>query len=82
MKKNYFLIGLLALGLGMSVASCGDDAPVTDGGNDYGQNDDNNNGGNNGSDDQTEVEKAQNLDYTAENAAAGATTLHTCLTSS
>lgn len=70
MKKNYFLIGLLALGLGMSVASCGDDDPVTDGGNDYGQNDDNNNGGNSDSDDQTEVEKAQNLDYTAENAAA------------
>ena len=55
MKKNYFFIGLLALGLGMSVASCGDDDPA--------------NNGNNG-DNQSEVEKAQNLDYTAENAAA------------
>ncbi len=58
MKKNYFLIGLLALGLGLSVASCGDDDPVDDG----------NKGGQ--TTEQTEEEKAQNLDYTSENAAA------------
>lgn len=67
MKKNYFLIGLLALGLGMSVASCGDDEPANGGGN-YGQND--NNGGNNGGDEEISVEEAQNLDYSSSNAAA------------
>jgi len=69
MKKNYFLIGLLALGLGLSVASCGDDDPVNDGdkgGQVIGDDDNNNNGG----DSEDEEEKAQNLDYTSENAAA------------
>lgn len=67
MKKNYFLIGLLAVGLSMTTVSCGDDDPA-DGSNNGGQVD--NNG--NGSDDSTlsDEEKAQNLDYTSENAAA------------
>ncbi len=76
MKKNYFLIGLLAVGLSLTTVSCGDDDP-TNGGNNGDQVDNNGNGGDqddngNGSDDSnlSEEEKAQNLDYTSENAAA------------
>ncbi|MBR1668003.1 MAG: peptidase M75 [Bacteroidaceae bacterium] len=55
MKKNFLLMGLLVLGLGFSVVSCGDD-------------DDNNNNGNNET--ELTEEEAQSLDYTSSNAAA------------
>lgn len=70
MKKNYFLIGLLAVGLSMTTVSCGDDDPVDNGDNKPGQVDNDDDDDDDDDNNLSDEEKAQNLDYTSENAAA------------